>query len=537
MSGVAAPPPPMSGAKPPAGDEHQPSEERSRAERVAMRWGISGWSVVLVVGLAVVVIVLALKLIPRLDAGQKVLNAARPAFTTQRVAGAAASVDFISADVNMADPVVTPAGGAAAEVPKLLAYAAGKTGLSQPQVLALLTKDAPHVAALLQAVPLTAVTSELPGLVAFLSKTLSMTPLQLEGALASDFPALAQAIANLPTVTGGWYAIPGIDGLTRFDGTPVRTVPQLRDYFKYDVIPMLAAQRDNFDVVDSTSTLTWIAPLLLAIGIVVVLVAAFMIVAFRRGGLSRPFALRSAAIVPVVGLIVLALALALRLDPRTNHAQQLVNGLAPAFTAQRVAGDKAGMNMVTAIVDLENPIVTPAGGAAAEVPKLLAFVGAKTGLSDSAVLALLQKNFPHLAALLQAIPLSAVSAELPAVVKLLGPGALPLVPRLAQTIANAPIVTSGWNDVPGTAGFTRFDGTPARSEPVIRDYFADDLIPVLANQRSNFATLKGTSRIDFIGILVLIVALVVIEFGLMMVYAAHRLYPAARPGAAGTRSA
>ena len=53
------------------------------------------------------------------------------------------------------------------------------------------------------------------------------------------------------------------------------------------------------------------------------------------------------------------------------------------------------------------------GGAAAEVPKLIAFVSQKTGLSQAAVVAALQKNFPHTTALLETIPLSSVTAELP----------------------------------------------------------------------------------------------------------------------------
>jgi hypothetical protein len=46
------------------------------------------------------------------------------------------------------------------------------------------------------------------------------------------------------------------------------------------------------------------------------------------------------------------------------------------------------------------------------VPKLIAFVSQQTGLSQKAVVAALAKNFPHTLALLQAIPLSSVTAEL-----------------------------------------------------------------------------------------------------------------------------
>jgi hypothetical protein len=135
-------------------------------------------------------------------------------------------------------------------------------------------KTFPHTTALPGALPLSAVTAELRKLLAFLSTTLKLTPAQLATALKANFPALTQAITNLPTVTDGWEQIPGIDGLTRFDGTPVSSVPQLRDYFKDDLIPAVASQQKNFQSLDGTSSVSWIAPLLLIIGVVVILFAA-----------------------------------------------------------------------------------------------------------------------------------------------------------------------------------------------------------------------------------------------------------------------
>ena len=52
------------------------------------RSGVLQWVVVLVVGVLVVTVVLGLNLISRLNDGQKVLDAARPAFAPERVAGA-----------------------------------------------------------------------------------------------------------------------------------------------------------------------------------------------------------------------------------------------------------------------------------------------------------------------------------------------------------------------------------------------------------------------------------------------------------------
>src|SRR5258708_29998761 len=91
------------------------------------------WVIVLSVGVLVVVLILALDLIPRLDAGQKVLNGARPAFSSQSLATDVAGIDLISKDVNMADPIVTRQGGAAAEIPAVVAFVAKREHVSQAQ--------------------------------------------------------------------------------------------------------------------------------------------------------------------------------------------------------------------------------------------------------------------------------------------------------------------------------------------------------------------------------------------------------------------
>jgi len=480
------------------------------------RSGVLQWVDVLGVGALVIALILSLQLIPRLSDGQKVLNGAKPAFTTQRLQADVAGIDMISRNVDMADPIVTPQGGGAAEIPAVVAYVAKTEHVSDAKALALMQKSFPHTTALLLALPLSSVTAELPGLEAFLEKTLHVTPAQLIAALKTNFPALTEAITNLPTVTNGWYNIPGIDGLTDFNGTPVKTVPQLRTYFKNDLIPAVAAQQGNFQSLDGTSSVSWIAPVLLVIAGIVVVFALAMIVRNLRGTPGRRESIGAATVVPVVGVVVVALVLALALIPRVHHGQKLLDGLAPAFNAQRVAGDQAGAKMVAAIVDTENPIMTPSGGAAAEVPKLIAFVSSKTGLSSTQVVAALAKNFPHVTSLLEALPLSSVSAELPKLTAFLKP-AIPAVPRLAQTIVNTPAVTSGWNDVPGMNGATNFANQPIKTVPDVQNYFSNDVIPVLADQRGNYDTLTSISRIDFIGWLVLAIGVIVILYGLLMV--------------------
>jgi hypothetical protein len=232
---------------------------------------------VLVVGVLVVTLVLGLGLISRLNDGQKVLDAARPAFAPARVAGDRAGINIISQDVNLADPIVTPQGGAAAEVPKLIAFVAQKTGLSQAAVLAALQKNFPHTTALLQTIPLSAVTTELPHLLTFLEKTLHLSPAALLGALGSSFPALTQAITNLAPVIGGWNNVPGTAAFTGNSGGPIRTVPDVRTYFSSELIPVLESQRGNYAHLVSTSKINFIGPLVLIIGIIVIIYGLLML--------------------------------------------------------------------------------------------------------------------------------------------------------------------------------------------------------------------------------------------------------------------
>jgi hypothetical protein len=499
----------------------------------ASRAGLLQWVVVLVVGVVVVTLVLVLDLIPRLNDGQKVLDSARPAFAADRVSGSRAGIDFISTNVDMADPLITP-DGAAAEVPKLIAFVSQKTGLSQPAVVAALQKDFPHTTALLQALPLSAVTAEIPALLTFLEKSLHLSQAQLLAAMKTNFPGITQAVVNLPTLTGGWNDIKNIDGLTRFDGTPVKTVPELRTYFSSDLIPILEQQRGNFDSLDGSTSVDWIAPLLLIVGIVVILFAGVMIFLNLRGPVSRSLATWSSAVVLVVGVGVVVLVLAVSLVSRTSDGQKLLDALRPANDAARVQGDRAGITMVSAIAATEDPIMTDKGTAAAEVPKLIAFVSKETGLSQAQVVAALQKNFPHTTALLLALPLSAVTAEQPKLLafleKTLNLSQAELLaalqanfPKLTQAIVNLPTVTAGWDQVQKMNGATNFGGRPMQSMPDVSNYFSLDVIPVLETQRGHYDKLVSTSTIDFIGWLVLAIGIIVIIYGVLMVILARRL--------------
>src|SRR5680860_339882 len=87
------------------------------------------WFVVLVAGLVVLAIVSGLDLHPRLDAGQRVLDGARPEFTEERVVGDRVGITMIGNVSDTYDPIIDAQGGAAGEVGPLVELVAGATGL------------------------------------------------------------------------------------------------------------------------------------------------------------------------------------------------------------------------------------------------------------------------------------------------------------------------------------------------------------------------------------------------------------------------
>ena len=479
------------------------------------------------VGLLVIVLVFALGLFKRMDAADELLDDARPAFTEERVQGDIAGINMVSSIVDMAEPIATESGTAAAEVPQLIAFVSEETGLPPAQVQALLQQNFPHTTALLQAIPLSDVSAELPKLVAFLSDTLGISQEQVVAALEQNFPGLAQSIAALPVVTSGWDQVPGTENLTRFDGEPVTDLPEVRDYFKDDLIPAVASQQENFQDLDGLpGGPLAIPPLLLVLGIGVLGFGLWMAAPGQADARGLPVAwiVVAAAGVIVVGLVAGVIQAFSRLDA----GQEVLDELEPAFTVERVEGSRAGINIISSVVDMADPIATESGTAAAEVPQLIAFVSEETGLPPAQVQALLQQNFPHTTALLQAIPLSDVSAELPKLVAFLsdtlGISQEQVVaaleqnfPGLAQSIAALPVVTSGWDQVPGTENLTRFDGEPVTDVPDVRDYFAEDAIPVLERQQGNFEdTADPWPELDVFPPLLLGVGILVILYGTLM---------------------
>jgi hypothetical protein len=154
----------------------------------------------------------------------------------------------------------------------------GATHLSQPQLLAAVKAKFPHTAALLQAVPLSAVNAEIPGVLNLLHVALNATPDQVLATLKSNVPGLTQSIVNLPLVVNGWRNYPGGRSLTAFNGSAVRTAPQLRDYFSNDVVAGVEKVAPDFRKLDTIRPdLSLFPGLLTTLGALVVLYGLIML--------------------------------------------------------------------------------------------------------------------------------------------------------------------------------------------------------------------------------------------------------------------
>jgi hypothetical protein len=492
------------------------------------------WLVVAAVGAIVIYLLPTLGLFGRLSAGQEVLDGARPAFTEERVTGARVGIDGISTAVNAFDPVMTEEGGAAAEVPQLVAFVAEETGLTEAEVLEALGTSFPHTTNLLLAVPLTDVSAELPELVEFLSSTLGLSTDEVLAALTESFPHLATAITDLPVVTGGWASVEGVEELTRFDGESVSSVPEIRDYFSDDVIPVVENLQENFDNLDNyPPPVNQIPPLLLVIGLVTLAFGALMAWRSYRNTMGRNEQTLAWGVVIAVGLLVVGIVVGFRLFPALNGGQDMVGDLKPVFDEDRVEADGPALAMVGTVVELVDQIATSEGGASDEVPALITFVAGETGLGEDEVLVLLEENFPKTTALLKSLPLENVSAELPELITFLSTtlGITPEevasalatnFPALNQSIENLPLVTETWDNIEGAPEFTRFDGTPITAMADVPAYYAEDVVPMLDDQRQNFERLDAFPTLKFFPPLLLVVGVVVVIYGAFMLVVSRR---------------
>ncbi len=473
--------------------------------------GLLVWGTVLVIGGVILAVVFGLNLYPRLVDAGTVLNGLSPAFSKPRVEGTAAGLSVVSDAVDVANPIMTPSGGAQLDIAHLLAFLSARTKVPEARLLAILQARFPHAAGLLEAVPLSQVSTELPGLEAYLASLLHMSPVQVAQVLRTQFPALSLALTNLPAVTSGWNNIPGVSGLTTFSGVPVKTVPQLRNYFADDVVPVLATQRTNFErLKNDWPPVSGIPIWLTVLAGVLILLGIAMIARWRMGIPARSEAAGEVLPVFLLGLLTLGFVFGLGMFPRLDGGQKLLDAAAPIFAPSRVAGDVGGVAMVSRIADVVDPIVAPQGGAAAEVPKLLALVSAKTGLPVSSVITLLKTHFPHVAGLLEAIPLSAVTAELPglesfiaSLVHITPAGVATTIsrsfPALAGALAGLPAMTANWYSIPGIDAMTTFGpggvgrGSPIETMPEFVGYLSHDLVPAVASVQADIEVVVSTT--------------------------------------------
>ena len=486
------------------------------------------WMGVVVIGVVVVALVLALQLLPRLGSGQELLDAAKPAMTEGAVTGEVAGTKLVSQYVDLVDPLLTRRGGGSAEVDRLVALIARRSGVSQARARRLLRREAPHTEALLRALPLSAAGAERQDLAAYLSTTLNMTPEDLTDQLARDFPGLYQMLTELPSVADGWYDVPAIEGLSRFNAAkPVRTAPGLRKYLRDDLVDAIVEEQARVRSLAGRGGIGSIPILLLLIGIGVI---AFGLV-HARWSRHHPSGRFAWGAVVAAGILIAALVGTLNYIPRLTGAKTTIATFDPAFEQPRVEGLRGGAEFLERAVRFGDPIVTPQGRAAAEVPRLVTLISGQAGLSEAQVRRRLKQVAPRTFALLQAIPLSEVAKEQPrlrAVLarKLGAPGdKLDAVlsrraPGLSQALLAVGPVTAGWNAIPETDGLQRFDGlSDVRTAPDFVTYLGADVVGLFESQRENFDKLADTwPSIEVLGWIMLAIGVLLTAYAAVMLF-------------------
>lgn len=491
------------------------------------------WLGVAVVGFVVVALVLVTSLIPRLGAGQQFADAAAPAFTDDRIDATRAGVGLLSQYVDLVDPLLTARGRGSRESRSLVRLIRRELGLSSEQARRILRREAPHTEALTRALPLERVAAEIPAFASYLATTLTVSGDELAATLEQRFPRLAQLLTTLPSVTDAWYDVPGIGGLTRLSGDkPVRTVPGLRKVLRDDVVPLAVEHRDDVQGLAVAGGIGYIPYLLLLTGLALLV---YGLVQARRAATTAPGIL-SWSVVVGIGVLLLMLVVVGQYSPRLGGAQKVASSsFTGVFDAGRVKGLSTGYDTVHEAVLVGDPIMTRAGGVWSETARLYRLVGERTGRSAGDVRRALRRRAPHTIALLDALPLTRVAREVPRLTAYLGralkmPRARVVAqlrrraPGLTRALLAAPAVTAAWNELPDAA--TRLDGTtPVRTVPAFDDYLRLDLIPVLVQQRGNFATFaSGSTRLDTVAPALLVLCVVVLLYGGLMMQLVGRRY-------------
>ncbi len=452
------------------------------------------WAVVTVLGIIVVILVVSWQLFPRLTSAQSLVDDLSPAFTVDRVLGTRGGIEVVKAATNTADNMMP--GNANAELPKLVDLVAQRTGKTHDEAAALLQSDYTYIYSFLQSLPLTGVTDEIPKIVHYIGTVLYMTSDEVENMLKNDYPLIHQVINAVPPLTNGWYSIPGTEKLTTFDGEPVRTMPQLATYFSDELVAPVERQQANFRPLGIRGGVGFLAPLLLALGIIVILFGTTMVVLTWRG-VPRNVTSKAWVVVSVVGVAIVGLVFGLNLFPRLIGGQHLLDDTRPMFSLDRIQGDRAGIEYINHFVNALGPAVPPDGGLIEEYDKLLKQLADSVGVPVADVRALVELDFPHTAKLLDGTPFSAAAADSVRLVEYLASASNVSVDEMWKTVQtelphtytlfkNIKIVTDSWYVVPGAEKLTRFDGQPASAVPVIRDYFRDDVIPGLERQQKGY---------------------------------------------------
>lgn len=501
------------------------------------------WIGVVVIGVVIVALVIGLGLLPRLGAGQELIDAAKPVMSDPAVRGEVAATKALSQYVDLLHPLMTRRGRASTEVAELETMISRRTGVSTRRARALLRREAPNFEALLRALPLSGVVSERPQLRRFLATSLNVSSEEAQDEFARGFPRLFQTLSELPAVTSGWYDVPGIEGMTRFGGRDVRSARALRNYVRDDLVGTVAQEKDRFQAVAGSGGIGYIPVLLLIAGVGAI--AFGLLQALRSAGRApasagRPPGRIAWGVVVAAGVLIMLLVGALQYFPRLSAAETLTAELEPAFDERRVAGLRAGTDLLAQSVRFGDPIATRAGGAVREYPEFVAFIGERAGLSSRRVRGRLADAAPRTAALLQALPLSAIAREVPhlravLVRKLdlrggrLGGELERRTPAIAQIMLTVRPVTESWNSIDGTEGLERFDGvTPVRSLPEFADHLDRDVVAVFEDQRRNFAALADRwPPLGVLAWLLLGIGAVVAIYGAVMMFLVAQ--PAARP--------
>jgi len=126
-------------------------------------------------------------------------------------------------------------------------------------------------------------------------------------------------------------------------------MPQLRDDLSQEVVAPVERQQANFRPLGARGGVGFLAPLLLALGIVVIIFGTTMSWRPARSAAESGqvrLGGRPGGRVAVVGLV-----LGLNLFPRLIGGQTLLDDTRPVFALDRIQGDRAGIEFVSIFVD------------------------------------------------------------------------------------------------------------------------------------------------------------------------------------------